>query len=505
MATTGQKLAAAGATILVAEPALAIAHTGPVGIIVGLALGAIAYTAINDIEETTGRDISLPAPATQRNRTKNADKPSFAKRMLVGKSTREESQEEPKAENTSQASEATEQNTRPQIPSQFKLDSVLDTIDQVNAAGCVYFGHTTTGPVAINLSDMYHVLDVSSSGKGKSNRFRLALMQLVGYCEVYYINPLAANVKAVDDERKIEVWKPIYNQLANGRPIKTGDEIQALMQELVNELETRATQEDAGDFSWRERPVFVFIDELPEVMARAPKVAPLLDKIGRTGRQYKVFAWVASQTAAVAETGQSTAGQAQYKTRIYGGGDRTSSSRLMKCTIPMEAERALQSNKAGLTLMLADGMAGLEYVRAPLVTNEALFRFLGLPPFRLADWLRPPEEKTTEGLPAPEQARDNNLSRFTPAPEEQKEPKSADGTVKDEVKGERVKAPNEAEILATMETLEAEDRPLTLHAIAKRAGLTWHQYDDIEQTAIFYGYELERGKGRPAKTESYRS
>jgi len=55
-----------------------------------------------------------------------------------------------------------------------------------------------------------------------------------------------------------------------------------------------------------------------------------------------------------------------------------------------------------------------------------------------------------------------------------------------------------------MDELEAEDRPLTLHAIAKKAGLTRHQYDDIEAVAIECGYELDRGKGRPPRTDHER-
>ena len=38
----GQKLAIAGAATLIAEPALALAHQGSLGVIVGLAAGAVA-------------------------------------------------------------------------------------------------------------------------------------------------------------------------------------------------------------------------------------------------------------------------------------------------------------------------------------------------------------------------------------------------------------------------------------------------------------------------------
>ncbi|MBV9690346.1 MAG: hypothetical protein JO202_11640, partial [Ktedonobacteraceae bacterium] len=217
----------------------------------------------------------------------------------------------------------------------------------------------------------------------------------------------------------------------------------------------------------------------------------LLDSIGRTGRQFAVFSWVASQTANVHEIGQSTAAQAQYKTRIYGGGDKPSADRLMKGSLPKDTERTLQTNGAGLTVMLAEGMDGLAFVRAPLVSNEALFAYLGLPAFRKQDWLRtaPP-------------SREHEQTPFHLSPERPTTLENEGERVKGERVKVRVKVANEEDILAALDALEAEEKPLTLHAIAKRAKLTWHQYDEIEEVAAYYGYSLARGAGRPAKEGS---
>ncbi|MBV9691982.1 MAG: hypothetical protein JO202_19995 [Ktedonobacteraceae bacterium] len=62
-----------------------------------------------------------------------------------------------------------------------------------------------------------------------------------------------------------------------------------------------------------------------------------------------------------------------------------------------------------------------------------------------------------------------------------------------------MKVAKEEDILAALDALEAEGKALTLHAIAKRAGVTWHQYDEIEEVAAYYGYSLARGTGRPSK------
>jgi hypothetical protein len=89
----GHKILAAGTTALIAEPVLALAHQGGIGVIAGLFLGAAAYVAIENIEDTTGKSLALPAraprpPREKSNRTASGT-PSFAKRLLVGKSVRE--------------------------------------------------------------------------------------------------------------------------------------------------------------------------------------------------------------------------------------------------------------------------------------------------------------------------------------------------------------------------------------------------------------------------------
>ena len=76
-------------------------------------------------------------------------------------------------------------------------------------------------------------------------------------------------------------------------------------------------------------------------------------------------------------------------------------------------------------------------------------------------------------------------------------PENADRDGGERVKGKRVKGQYDDQILEAMDALQDEQRALTLNAIAKYSGLTWHQYDDIEEVAVYYGYEIVRGQGRP--------
>jgi hypothetical protein len=394
--------------------------------------------------------------------------------------------------------EAPEPDAQPEqsssIPAQFELgQSTLEAIKQINSKGFVYFGQTATRQVTLRIDEMYHVLDVAKSGRGKSNRFRNGMMQVVGLADTYYLNPWAASVKSVTDWRQIEVWQPIYDRLANGHPVRESAEILQVLTGLLNLIKVRSDQEQQRDFSWRTHPVFVFIDEVPEIFAQCPEAVKLLDRIGRGGRQFGIFLWLASQSALVTDIGLSTACQAQFKTLSYGGGDRTSANRVMGKVTPAQ-EETLRTGKPGLTLMKADGVDDTEYVRTPLITNEALFAYLGLPPFQIDEWLAPVSKQPVQNL-SPLHSLD--LSQ---------DEKSISQAQNDAVKGvkewkserrERVKGPNEEAILDALNALEEEEKPLTLNAITKKAGLTWRQAEEIEEAAYWFGYELERGKGRP--------
>src|SRR5260370_36697014 len=94
MKRTGKahKFLAAGTATLIAEPALAIAHQGGIGVIVGLAVGAAAYALIDDVEMVTGKSLALPVSrrSVPRSEPRTQGKPSLAHRFLVGKSVREE-------------------------------------------------------------------------------------------------------------------------------------------------------------------------------------------------------------------------------------------------------------------------------------------------------------------------------------------------------------------------------------------------------------------------------
>src|SRR5690242_16057723 len=85
----GQRLASAGAMFAIAEPVLqGVLHAGPgLGVIVGLAVAGATYAYADDIARALGKGDALPSPTHP---VKGDGKLPLGKRLLVGKSVREE-------------------------------------------------------------------------------------------------------------------------------------------------------------------------------------------------------------------------------------------------------------------------------------------------------------------------------------------------------------------------------------------------------------------------------
>lgn len=86
-----RNLLAAGTALLVAEPVLAMAHAGGVGVIVGAMASVAAYVAMDDYQQAAGTDEGNEYEEDEEEETAS---PSLAYRLLKGKSVRGEGQGE---------------------------------------------------------------------------------------------------------------------------------------------------------------------------------------------------------------------------------------------------------------------------------------------------------------------------------------------------------------------------------------------------------------------------
>lgn len=277
------------------------------------------------------------------------------------------------------------------MPKMFRLEDVIDVIDQYNSEGFIYFGRTKDGDFVLEVNDIYHFLYSGTTGSGKSNDSRFFVAQIARVAETYMINPLGSPVKKVNDERKVEVWKPVFDLLHNGHIVREKDEIKKLIIHLFIEMNKRKDLDfECIDFGG---PIFCFIDESPEVLSMFENEKPnannmttkdMLMKILEQGRNYAIFVTMFTQSSSVGRLKLSEAAQGMFATVAYGGGGIGAIKKHIDVT--KEQEATLRSTK-GLKLFRAQGIIDPIFVRSPLATNEGIFEFLGME-FVLEDWYK---------------------------------------------------------------------------------------------------------------------
>lgn len=398
------------------------------------------------------------------------------------------------------------------IPKKFMLDTVLDKMLHYNSKGKLYFGTLSNGEdLALPIYTVYHILYIAKSGKGKSNDYRLLMMQAVEFAETYYINPLANNVKRLvdhNDPREIEVWKPIFDRLENKHPVREAKEMIQLLQHLLNIIKERQMNEESED-EWP--PVFLFVDELPECKVRCEEAGykgrkkdlftECLDRLVRTGRQFGVFVCATAQDASVTSIGLSEASQGQFSTLLYGGGDKRGAVKMFG-EISVETETMMKT-KPGLKLVLANNFSNTEFLQTPLTTNEALFEYYGLGEFDLEYWKHWKNGAISFS---------NSISNFND--DEENDPEITQDTFEEEIEIENtwdeeiIQVRNEQYTKgqlyvkiwdAISEVQQDERRALTINAIITKAGLTNSQIPLVVEIAKELQIEIEKStKGRKA-------
>lgn len=139
MATTSQKLLVAGTITPVAEVALALAHTGAVGVIVGGIIGAAAYVGVEDFENLVGGNL----PSRPARKPREEGKPSMAARLFVGKSMRGSAEEE----DTDVQASLDQRTEREQDDNRFLIlaDNLKIDIDEFFEAGVFVSGMKGSG------------------------------------------------------------------------------------------------------------------------------------------------------------------------------------------------------------------------------------------------------------------------------------------------------------------------------------------------------------------------
>jgi len=285
MATKGQKLLAAGTAALIAEPALALAHTGGVGAIVGLVVGAIAYVAVEDVERMAGRELPLPAPQSTAFDTEKEQATlqgrhhySLAYRIFNGKSTRENFERERDEDDQQQAEQYTRNGRETKATKLVDLaDDLHLDVDEI--AGKATFivgmrrsGKTTIGTrLAEQLGGKFHlplfIPDLEGDYLSLADAGILPQCVIAGHPDAYdpRAGYLYANIDSITDAQVLG-----YDILESGLQVildmGSYDTVERACEMIVNIIK--------GIFAWTKRnptelcPCEIYLDEaqrfLPE-------------------------------------------------------------------------------------------------------------------------------------------------------------------------------------------------------------------------------------------------
>lgn len=364
MATRGHKLFAAGSAVAVAEPAMALAHQGGLGVIVGLALGVAAYAAVDEVEKIAGKEIpALPA------RPKDTGKTPVVSRLLSGKSVREQSLSSSRLDfNAEDELVAPRQSRSGMFLFSEVLKDFTPTLDKI------YIGTLETGErVYCKAEDLCHVALGGTTRAGKSSIMRMLMAQLcyVG-ASVLVLNP--HHSKYILDKK--EDWTPFDPYLMHDpMECKKYENIEHFLKQvatvlLPKRLDRFAHGEPVG------KPYFLALDELPAIVKHIPDASTYLDDILREGAKVGIFLICASQDFLV-KTLKLEGGAVRecYRSAFYVGGDSTTGNVLLD----MPAKQIPEDKLGRGTIMLRNWQVVKRSVLAyvPYVDNNSLYSLLG--------------------------------------------------------------------------------------------------------------------------------
>lgn len=375
MDARAKQLLAAGTTLVVAEPALALAHQGGLGAVFGLGLGIAAYYAASSNERETGK--KTPSPVSL------AASSDILQRLFRGKSVREQREAGPQQviEPLQPRYDFQEKDVLsaptflPDGPIRFSdiLKTFTPTLDKIYLATLPDGTHVFT-----SARNLCHTALAGATRGGKDHLIRQLMSQLCyAGANVYLLDPnyKRYDLESVDPWKRSypEDWTPFEQHLANDpreliRRGRTYKVIEHYLQSAYEMVERRL--EILGRSEQRlGAPQFIVVNELPAVVDEVPKTGQYLKKILREGAKVGVFLVNASQDFQVTTTFKDIGGGIRkcYRTAFDVGADPATQTALGLLSL-----KGLGKGRASLRNddVLSEG-------RVPWVDNEALYMLLG--------------------------------------------------------------------------------------------------------------------------------
>jgi len=227
-------------------------------------------------------------------------------------------------------------------------------------------------PVYVAVRELLHIALAGPTGKGKTNAVRMLMAQLaaVGEIDLYIADPHYAD----SDPDNGDDWRPIRARLT-AAPMRHMRHIAPFIHQLATEeLSRRIEQRSAGEH-WGKH-LFLYVDELPSIIASAPGVGDDVVRLVREGRKFGIHLILTSQDFLVKTINVSSGGRKNLGTTFYFGGDPATGRALLGSTGNVDET---ELKERGIAWLRTEATPQAQVVRVPLATNESLYALLGRP------------------------------------------------------------------------------------------------------------------------------
>jgi hypothetical protein len=248
----------------------------------------------------------------------------------------------------------------------------------------IFLALSRQGDVTTTLERYLHCANDGNTGSGKTSNWRGQFVQFIqSGIDCLLLNPNFALINKDGTD-----WKPLAKALEGQGPyaldlprvVTRLENIGTVLEYMANvEVDRRFALMREGDFSYK--PLYLFIDEWPEIALKCKNANEHLGTLLRRGRAVELCVSVNSQGFLKEDTDLKGSARENFETAFFLGGSTYSGAKLLDISQKSLEEMLTACNEPigkGVALLRNNlAMPNPEIVRLPLADNEFLYYMLG--------------------------------------------------------------------------------------------------------------------------------
>jgi hypothetical protein len=248
----------------------------------------------------------------------------------------------------------------------------------------IFLALSRQGDVTTTLERYLHCANDGNTGSGKTSNWRGQFVQFIqSGIDCLLLNPNFALVNKDGTD-----WRPLAKALEGQGPyaldlprvVTRLENIGTVLEYMANvEVDRRFALMREGDFSYK--PLYLFIDEWPEIALKCKNANEHLGTLLRRGRAVELCVSVNSQGFLKEDTDLKGSARENFETAFFLGGSTYSGAKLLDISQKSLEEMLTACNEPigkGVALLRNNlAMPNPEIVRLPLADNEFLYYMLG--------------------------------------------------------------------------------------------------------------------------------